>query len=423
MEGADDPNWKGEKRMRKITAILALGMLTMLARAAPAQVAACKNNAAPQCRDSQVISTSGGSINVYGNGALAGAFEEIIAGSPATVSIVIQGCADGGTCTTVANSIRSPTIAAPYAYYAITATWTGGTGVKVTVNTRLTTAALQGGGGGGGIGGTVSSPNVPYASAPDTLSDSAFQYDPTGTTQTQCNGHPCLYTVGNGGFVGTFNVGTIDFSDTSGDEGFYGVGGTFIADAANDNAALTATSITIDSGTTAAYAEMDSTGITLGGSTSGQSAIGVAADGSALIVSAGLRLGAIPGAGTAGVVAIDASGNLSAVRAPGLSIPTGTATFAGGTGITSVTCASGYSCNNTRGTLTIVAAVGATTGTIATVSFSAALSAAPDCSATQNGGSTSFGIGNSAPTTASFIITAGVSVSLATLTVHYQCQP
>jgi len=109
--------------------------------------------------------------------------------------------------------------------------------------------------------------------------------------------------------------------------------------------------------------------------------------------------------------------------ATGLSIPTGTATFSTGTGITSVVCAVGYSCNNTRGTLTIVAAVGATTGTIATVTFSATLSAAPACFASQNGGSTAFGIGNSAPTSSTFNITAGISVSLATLTVNYICQP
>jgi len=106
-----------------------------------------------------------------------------------------------------------------------------------------------------------------------------------------------------------------------------------------------------------------------------------------------------------------------------ISIPTGTATFATGSNITSVACASGYLCNNTRGTLTIVAAVGASTGTIATVNFSATLAAAPACFAYENGGSTNFGIGNSAPTTAGFNITAAVTVSLATLTVNYTCQP
>ncbi len=42
-------------------------LLLMLAIHAPAQVGACKANAAPQCRDSQVISASGNSIEVWGN--------------------------------------------------------------------------------------------------------------------------------------------------------------------------------------------------------------------------------------------------------------------------------------------------------------------------------------------------------------------
>lgn len=126
---------------------------------------------------------------------------------------------------------------------------------------------------------------------------------------------------------------------------------------------------------------------------------------------------------TSGSNAITCTKTSGSQIATGLSIPTGTANFAGGTGITSVACAAGYLCNNTRGTLTIVAAVGATIGTIATVGFSATLSAAPACFASQNGGSTAFGIGNSPPTTGGFNITAGVSVSLATLTVNYTCQP
>lgn len=105
-----------------------------------------------------------------------------------------------------------------------------------------------------------------------------------------------------------------------------------------------------------------------------------------------------------------------------LSIPAGTATYAAGSGVTSVVCATGYSCNNTRGTLTIVGGTG-TTGTIATVSFSAALNAAPACFAYMNGGATVFGIGNSAPTTTAFNITAGVSVIGATFNVNYTCQP
>ena len=108
--------------------------------------------------------------------------------------------------------------------------------------------------------------------------------------------------------------------------------------------------------------------------------------------------------------------------APSLSIPTGTATFAVGSNVTSVGCASGYSCNNTRGTLTIVGGT-ATTGTIATVSFSATLSAAPSCAVTQNGGAAMFSVGNSAPSTAAFNITADISVAAATFNVNYVCQP
>lgn len=108
--------------------------------------------------------------------------------------------------------------------------------------------------------------------------------------------------------------------------------------------------------------------------------------------------------------------------AKALSIPTGTATFAVGSGVTSVVCASGFSCNNTRGTLTIVGGT-ATTGTIATVSFSATLSAAPACFASMNGGATLFSIGNGSPSTASFTITAGISVIGATFNVNYICMP
>ena len=135
----------------------------------------------------------------------------------------------------------------------------------------------------------------------------------------------------------------------------------------------------------------------------------------------------------AGVAQTDSSGNVKSsatlpagLTIPGysssLSIPTGTATFAAGTNVTSVGCATGYSCNNTRGTLTIVGGT-ATTGTIATVSFSATLSAAPSCLVDMNGGTVWYGIGNGAPSTSSFTITAGVSVSGATFNVNYVCQP
>lgn len=100
----------------------------------------------PLCTDSQTITSSGSTVTVRNNGAVTAGFEEVISGSPATVSIVIAGCSQGGTCdtldtnTTVANAIRSPSIGKAYAYYKVTASWTGGTGVSVAINSNLSTA-------------------------------------------------------------------------------------------------------------------------------------------------------------------------------------------------------------------------------------------------------------------------------------------
>ena len=88
--------------MRKILTIAGLA-LCFCAAARGQSVAPCNGNVgfAPQCKDSQTITTSGNSIKIYGNGGLAFAAEEVIAGSPSTVSIVIAGCGDSGTCTTL----------------------------------------------------------------------------------------------------------------------------------------------------------------------------------------------------------------------------------------------------------------------------------------------------------------------------------
>jgi collagen type VII alpha len=106
-----------------------------------------------------------------------------------------------------------------------------------------------------------------------------------------------------------------------------------------------------------------------------------------------------------------------------LNLATGTPTFTPGTSVTSVACAASYTCTNTRGELTIVGGT-ATTGTIATVNFSATLSAAPGlCTVSQQGGASLFGIGHGVPSTASFTITAGISVATSTIAVDYSCQP
>jgi hypothetical protein len=77
-------------------------------------------------------------LSIPGN---TGTFEELIAGSPATVSIIIKGCMSGGTCdtletntTTTAGQNRTPTIATLYDYFTVTGSWTGGTNVSIKVN-------------------------------------------------------------------------------------------------------------------------------------------------------------------------------------------------------------------------------------------------------------------------------------------------
>jgi hypothetical protein len=106
----------------------------------------------------------------------------------------------------------------------------------------------------------------------------------------------------------------------------------------------------------------------------------------------------------------------------GLSIPSGTATFTPGTNVTSVICAASYTCTNTRGRLTLVGGT-ATTGTIATVTFSAALSAAPSCQVEEPGIVAIHGVDHGIPSTTAFTISAASTVSGATLTLEYNCKP
>ncbi len=108
----------------------------------------------------------------------------------------------------------------------------------------------------------------------------------------------------------------------------------------------------------------------------------------------------------------------------GLNVPLGTPTLAAATGITSIVAASGYPApNNTRGTLTVTGSGTATTGTVATITFTSSEGTAPDCSATQAGGTTFFGIGAGAATNTAFTITAGVAPVSATFNLHYECKP
>jgi hypothetical protein len=99
---------------------------------------------------------------------------------------------------------------------------------------------------------------------------------------------------------------------------------------------------------------------------------------------------------------------------------TGTPTLTKGTNVTSMGCASGFTCTNWSGTVTFVGGT-ATTGTIGTVTFSSSLGNAPTCMAWQNGGATNFAIGNGAATATAFTVTSAVSVASSTFNVNYQC--
>src|SRR5882724_1677049 len=112
------------------------------------------------------ISASGGTAdiqNLYGT--FNPTFEEIPNGSPATVSITVQGCGKGTnanpsvpTCDAIAGLTNTSTAAATvtkfYTHYIVTATFTGGTNPSITVNAAFSNAR-QGGSSGGS--GTVTS--------------------------------------------------------------------------------------------------------------------------------------------------------------------------------------------------------------------------------------------------------------------------
>lgn len=103
-------------------------------------------NAQAQPGPNSQTTTSSGAVMIFDNGLLVGptamhaTFEELISGSPATVSIIIQGCMRGGTCesldtyATVANADRAPALSKAYDYFSVTPSWTGGTGTSITVN-------------------------------------------------------------------------------------------------------------------------------------------------------------------------------------------------------------------------------------------------------------------------------------------------
>lgn len=134
-----------------------LAFVFLLASAIPGYAQLnCENQTTRSCIHNVTITTSGTTVRIPNNGGLVPSFEELITGAPSTVSIVILGCGMQNTCdtldtyTTVANSVRAPTIAKYYDHYYATASWTGGTAVAVQIVAEITSARFAPGAGGGG---------------------------------------------------------------------------------------------------------------------------------------------------------------------------------------------------------------------------------------------------------------------------------
>jgi hypothetical protein len=241
------------------------------------------------------------------------------------------------------------------------------------------------------------------ASTATTYSRVAELYVPAPTcgTNATCSALYSLLTAGNVEFLaGMTSVGTATLN-----------GGNILI---NSNSNHT---VGIGTGTTTST-------VSIGG---GANDIVLDATSGGLSVSGGLATGT-PGndyicISTGGVLSED---NLPCVTgvASQLSVPGGTPTYTPGAGVTSVVCATGYLCSNTRGTLTVVGGT-ATTGTIITVNYSANLSSQAMCFAKMNGGATAFDIGTGALVSpfSGFPITASVSIIGATFNVDYWCMP
>ncbi|MEO8736603.1 MAG: hypothetical protein ABI380_08695 [Edaphobacter sp.] len=123
------------------------------------------------------------------------------------------------------------------------------------------------------------------------------------------------------------------------------------------------------------------------------------------------------GAGTGTVIPLIAArtaGDTALVSAAAATLTDGSANPGG-----HVTCAGGYICTANRGRLTLVASGTLMAGTIATVKTT--LPAGTMCTATQNGGSSFFGIGSGKENANGFNITAGIALH-GILTIDYNCR-
>lgn len=86
-----------------------------------------------------------------------------------------------------------------------------------------------GGGGGGGISGTVSSPFVSYACAPDMLCDTAWEYAQDAGKDLDCymDNNCQIEITGSGGNADFFSPGGFNINDTGGQNGLSYFGSAF----------------------------------------------------------------------------------------------------------------------------------------------------------------------------------------------------
>jgi len=136
--------------------------------------------------DAATVSTSGKiftHINVIGE--IQAQVEYVITGSPGTVSIILQGCMRGGTCSTintygvVANTLVP--LNGLYDYFTVTPSWTGGSSPTVTINWLGSTRASSGGGGSGTVSACAGAGNAFYNGAGSTVNCDTAIVDTSGT--------------------------------------------------------------------------------------------------------------------------------------------------------------------------------------------------------------------------------------------------
>jgi hypothetical protein len=172
----------------KLRNVVLLFITLICALPLAAQTGNCNQQVSRTCTDSQTITTSGASITIQNNGGLVPSFEEIIVGSPSTISIIIKGCGLSSTCdildtyTTLSNTLRAPVISKVYNYYTVTASWTG-SGVSVKINTTITSSRLN------YLGGGVTASNMQSALSGQTgCTTVGYSWNPATNTCTPSSG-------------------------------------------------------------------------------------------------------------------------------------------------------------------------------------------------------------------------------------------